>query len=406
MERKKTMATLTALSALLTTGCTVDIDEKKLTEKLGEFGITVRQDGDNVEANIAETTLPIVTTTETTSSVTTSTEKTTYTTALTGTTTYNTTVTSGTTESLKPRTTATHETRGPVPTESTTTTTVAATTIPTTTVKSNDTIIEPEYAKKDIEEKVSYDGYKIVLGGEYTVQAINGTISGSGEGLYSIIYNYYGKYSKKLESIIMKKNDLKETFVLANTKLDLPTVILYKGNSIAEVSQATRIYEEEIEEYNDQKGKDYIVKVLENTNEFTDMYGQRNVILGDVVVIADTVTKFGENTYLLLRKTNDGHNFVEYMELNGKQATINAFASDVAYMAPYGVICINEGYKYSLKVSGHNPEEYNTKIYKFKDLYEYINKEDKKILVAPVQLENIPEGYEYSKTIGGYQKTK
>ena len=405
MERKKTISVLTALSTLLaTSGCTVTIDD----DIVKDLSITQDEDGNITigKKDKNETTLPIVTTTETTSSVTTSTEKTTYTTALTGTTTYKTTVTSGTTESLKPRTTATHEQRGPVPTESTTTTTVAATTIPTTTVKSNDTIIEPEYAKKDIEEKISYDGYKIVLGREYTVQAISGTISGSGEGLYSIIYNYYGKYSKKLESIIMKKNDLKETFVLANTKLDLPTVILYKGNSIAEVSQATRIYEEEIEEYNDQKGKDYIVKVLENTNEFTDMYGQRNVILGDVVVIADTVTKFGENTYLLLHKTNDGHNFVEYMELNGKQATINAFASDVAYMAPYGVICINEGYKYSLKVSGHNPEEYNTKIYKFKDLYEYINKEDKKILVAPVQLENIPEGYEYSKTIGGYQKTK
>lgn len=304
MERKKTMATLTALSALLTTGCTVDIDEKKLTEKLGEFGITVRQDGDNVEANIAETTLPIVTTTEATDPVVTTTYDAQATSLTTAATTLKQT-TPVTTENEQPVTRVTPEPRLTIPTKYTTAATASTT---TTTAVGEEQSNEKSYKinnQPEMHEKSS--GYYVT--NEYTIQPVKECQGKMGEYLYSVVTKLYGSYNENSDVVkkIKELNNLTSNFIPVKGGNDKGTIILpgkvvyYRANSALAAQTETEFSMNEIKRLNGVEDETktletmyMLVKVLSaNENTFNTNKGTAHVC-GPTVIFAEDYIKCGK----------------------------------------------------------------------------------------------------------------
>ena len=412
-----------AAAAMMTcTGC-VNVDDGKLVVEIGNkkividaesFGADLTQEGSQINISKKQnetTTTPIFTTT--------------YDAQVTpGTTVYLTTkpvtttkeakvTTTNTTEREQPVTRVTPEPRLTMPakyTTTATTTTVPTTTVPVQEPAAQDMLIEPEIIPKEVEETISYENYNVIQGKEYKVISDKNTVSGSGEGLFSVQYNNYGVYSDALKEKIKEMNNLKEDFVVEQQEpLILPTVVLYRGKSADEIQMETGVAKEEIIRLNGiEKSnieRNFIIAILEpKQNEFTDMYGQNRIIYKDMVIIADRIVEHENNSALVFHEERDAaHNTVEYMVFNGKNVKTTVIARDAAHISQYGIQCHNKLSQETFGIS-KKPNNLITQVCNVPGFNVFSNGVN--IVVSKKTPDQMKAGYEVINILGGKQLTK
>ena len=410
-NNKKIVAVLGAMSTLLTTGCTLKVDEKKLLEKLGEYGIEISMDGDNVEVTVKETTIPEITAT-------------TYTTKLTETTMTESTVL--TTSTTKETTNATSNNSTTMSTTNTTSTTTNSNETTTTqkTIVSLDRN-EPQFINRN-DYFPSNNPYTIsnnyIVNGHQPVQGKTGLT------LWSIVQILNGKRDDKLAKKIQELNNTKDEFFENGRSLIVPfTTRYYKGNSVEEIAE---LNEEnafdlgrlnnilDVQETSDTE-RDILVKVLnENEDSYKSSKGTKKnivagtIINGDKIVECENTCNGGTTGILSLYNTGEGTNIVGYIEIFEDGTIISREVAknvdEITKVNGYPVIkCNSEGDMYAKAVASESKteEDFRTVIYTpgvTGTVYLYSDNNGK--VISSFSNIYIP-GFEQYNAIGGNQKT-